>query len=112
MSNSFGPDEAWITPSLAGQLGISHKNLEGEWANKYTRTDIHDTALARIAELEAALIAADRLYSASDCIDTGRSIHNERLPMGAAPLNGPAWTELRGAVHSYKTSRAALKAKP
>ena len=55
MSNSFGPDEAWITPSLAGQLGISHKNLEGEWANKYTRTDIHDTALARIAELEAAL---------------------------------------------------------
>jgi hypothetical protein len=59
MSNSFGPDAAWITPSLAGQLQDQYQDVRWDWANKYTRTDIHDTALARIAKLEAGIEEKD-----------------------------------------------------
>jgi len=41
-----------------------------------------------------------RLESAAKAIDTGRSIHNERLPNGADPLNGGAWDELRAALNA------------
>jgi len=55
----------------------------------------HDRDAARIAALE-------RVRRAARDVDLGRSIHNDRLPNGAGPLNGPAWEELRDALHAAK----------
>lgn len=46
--------------------------------------------------------ASERVVRAAKVIDTGRSIHNDRLPNGADPLHGPAWDELREALHEHR----------
>ena len=50
MSNA--PESKWLTPNGGLPTG---NGWDKSQLVEYTRTDIHDTAMARIAELEAAL---------------------------------------------------------
>jgi hypothetical protein len=45
------PEKIWATKSMAGQLTSQHKNVTGEWATEYTRSDIADTLRAEIERL-------------------------------------------------------------
>ena len=50
------PEKIWATKSMARQLIDKHKNIVGEWATEYTRSDI---AQARIDKLHQLWVYRD-----------------------------------------------------
>ena len=52
------PENIWATLSMAVQLRMPHKNVEGERATEYTRADIAQARNAELEESNAALCVA------------------------------------------------------
>jgi hypothetical protein len=50
------PEKVWATKSMAVQLNCQHKNVMGEWATEYTRSE---TAKARIEKLYQTWVHGD-----------------------------------------------------
>ena len=49
------PAKIWATKSMAGQLNCPHKNVMGELATEYTRSDIAEELQAEVARLRESL---------------------------------------------------------
>ncbi len=105
-------EEMAVAIAYAGrhQRDVS-RNAKEFWnhTGSYGRSEARVLAHAALSVIDAAITSNggiekfERLLSAARAIDLGRSIHNERLPNGADPLNGGAWDELREAIHAAGT---------